>query len=332
MKYRLLTFPQLDDRYFKGLEGQYTFTLEFMLRKVGSTAPLCQVKASHNRLDRRSVNCELELEPGTYEVLPKITAERHDSSETIGQVVKKYADKNPEKLRQIGMQYDAAHAKAGVIDEDDELEKARCIEKKKKQKKRRKQREKKQKDRAARQVLSALGLKPAEDKDDESEDEADKKDKKKEKKWKRKSASIKGMVQSSVEFLKHGDNASQKASSHEDGKDEGSEAGSSGSSTSSASTIDTPASSTKDKKEVEEEEKEEAEKSDSDCDSDDSSSSDSESDGEVDMDQKRPWDPVCVMGLRVYAQDSEVSVNLSEKDKGEDVARGAEPQLAAKPS
>ena len=47
-------------------------------------------------------------------------------------MVKRAADSNPRKLRQIGLQYDLAHAKGGILDEDEALRKKRETEKKKK--------------------------------------------------------------------------------------------------------------------------------------------------------------------------------------------------------
>jgi hypothetical protein len=48
------------------------------------------------------VSCEVELEPGRYEVIPKITATRQGNSKPFEQIVREYADQNPQKLRQIG--------------------------------------------------------------------------------------------------------------------------------------------------------------------------------------------------------------------------------------
>lgn len=86
------------------------------------------------------MSCELHLEPGRYEILPKITATRNKSLPTLDKVVKQFADRNPQKLRQVGMQYDLAHAKGGIIDEDLEVvaqkekERKKAIERKKKEK------------------------------------------------------------------------------------------------------------------------------------------------------------------------------------------------------
>lgn len=110
----LLTWTQLDTRYFRGLEGQYRFSLHFIVRKQGSETGdyLCRVRPVHAGRDR-SVSCEIDLEKGQYEVVPQITAE-HNQKPPVESLVPEYADANPQKLRQVGLQYDLAHAKGGM--------------------------------------------------------------------------------------------------------------------------------------------------------------------------------------------------------------------------
>ena len=88
------------------------------------------------------MSCEVELEPGKYEVLPKITTIRDTDAKMVEDVVRDNAEKNPQKLRQVGMQYDVAHAKGGVPDEDDLLLKRQEELKKKQDEKKRKRKEK----------------------------------------------------------------------------------------------------------------------------------------------------------------------------------------------
>ena len=59
----------------------------------------------------RSVSCEVDLEPGTYEVLPKVTAKKVDRP-PVEHIVSIMAEAKPQKLRQVGLSYDLAHAKA----------------------------------------------------------------------------------------------------------------------------------------------------------------------------------------------------------------------------
>ncbi|KAJ4248090.1 hypothetical protein NW762_012860 [Fusarium torreyae] len=117
----VFVLSQLDDRYFQDLKGQYEFILHFTLRPLGSSTYICQAQSVH-RLDRRSVNCEAMLEAGTYEVVPKIVAERDGHCMPVEKVVRMAARTNPAKLRQVGEQYDFAHAKVGAT-EDQRLSK-----------------------------------------------------------------------------------------------------------------------------------------------------------------------------------------------------------------
>ncbi|CAF3479043.1 unnamed protein product [Fusarium graminearum] len=138
-----IVLSQLDDRYFTDLKGQYEFTLSFLIKSSDGKNTICAVRPVH-QFDRRSINCEVELEPGTYEVIPKIMAERLVWRPRVEKMVKRAADENPKKLRQLGLQYDLAHAKGGILDEDDALRKKREAEKSKKLKVKKQEVKKKQ--------------------------------------------------------------------------------------------------------------------------------------------------------------------------------------------
>ncbi|KAI9867798.1 MAG: hypothetical protein M1813_007620 [Trichoglossum hirsutum] len=113
----IFVLSQLDSRYFVGLEGQYTFELHFILQEeeapIGEHIVRVRGAASGGG---RSVSTEVELKPGRYEILPKILASRDPTEAAVEDVVKKWAEKKPQKLRQIGLNYDLAHAK-GFCDE-----------------------------------------------------------------------------------------------------------------------------------------------------------------------------------------------------------------------
>ncbi|KAF2816818.1 cysteine proteinase [Mytilinidion resinicola] len=111
----VFVLSQLDDRYFRGLEGQYTFELHFLLQEEGAPAGEHLVRARSTWFGTRSVSAEVDLEPGRYEVIPKIAASRDPSKPEVQDIVKKYAEENGQKLRQIGMNYDIANAK-GIIE------------------------------------------------------------------------------------------------------------------------------------------------------------------------------------------------------------------------
>ena len=146
---------QLDDRYFTDLKGQYEFTLNFLVKSSETKKTICAVRPVH-QWDRRSVNCEVELEPGTYEIIPKIMAERSMWRPRVEKMVKRAADQNPKKLRQIGLQYDLAHAKGGIVDEDEALRKKRDAKKKKKIKGKKQEEKNKQMAEAMAQMEQAM--------------------------------------------------------------------------------------------------------------------------------------------------------------------------------
>lgn len=65
---------------------------------------------------RRSVSTDIELEPGTYSVLMKITAKRWDIPDRPmpEQVIRERCIQRHDKLIQIGLAYDLAHAKGQI--------------------------------------------------------------------------------------------------------------------------------------------------------------------------------------------------------------------------
>ncbi|KAI1866672.1 uncharacterized protein JN550_007525 [Neoarthrinium moseri] len=128
----VLVLSQLDDRYYRGLEGQYRFELNFRLHKTGqedyvvrSINPYCQ---------KRSVNVELKLEAGDYTVLLKINATRDMGLLPIEEVVRNYARERRDKLVAVGMSYDLAHSKGKIIESEEERRARKDVEKRKEQK------------------------------------------------------------------------------------------------------------------------------------------------------------------------------------------------------
>lgn len=108
---------KLDDRYFQGLEGQYTFHLHFRLEKEGESDYI--VRSHGNYFMRRSVSTDIELEPGTYSVLMKITAKRWAIPKPE-QVIRERCRQRHDKLIQIGLAYDLAHAKGQIKETEKE--------------------------------------------------------------------------------------------------------------------------------------------------------------------------------------------------------------------
>lgn len=68
----------------------------------------------------RCVSVDLDLEPGTYSVLMKITAKKFDSMATPEQVIRETCRHRQDKLLQIGLAYDLAHAKGQIKETEDE--------------------------------------------------------------------------------------------------------------------------------------------------------------------------------------------------------------------
>ncbi|KAK2055780.1 calpain family cysteine protease [Colletotrichum caudatum] len=357
----VIVLTQLDDRYFHGFEGQYWYELHFVLQKAipeaaGDNAKegektkdapepeqICRVRPVH-KWENRSVSCEVDLEPGIYEVLPKVTATRNhngDAAKPVEEVVKEYAERNPQKLRQVGLQYDIAHAKGGVRDEDGLIEKKKLEAKQKKESKKAKKKKKQRK---------ALGVaaKALEESAKVVSELANEGKKTEEKKTEEKTETKKEASQ---------DNEKEKDGERAEGKD--SDKDSAGSSQKPAATDDKPAGLTgskpgdgpapepKKEDEKKEESKEDApavdegkpaevsvvpapatkdeevpaeapveEEEDSDSDSD--AESTAEDDGEELA--GAPWNAVCVLGLRVYAQDAEVAIKLVKPSDGEEAA------------
>jgi hypothetical protein len=78
------------------------------------------VRSQSSYLISRSVNAEVDLEPGRYHVLMKVTAYRDGDHPSTEEVVSRLAPTRREKLVQMGLSYDLAHAKGMVAETDNE--------------------------------------------------------------------------------------------------------------------------------------------------------------------------------------------------------------------
>ena len=130
----VLKLTQLDERYFKGLQGQYSFRLHFRLHSQDGPSTEDYIVRSHgNYLTDRSVSVELtDMPPGQYAVYVKVVAERNPGSKSVEEVVKRECQERieNEKLAQVGYAYDLAHSKAW-----DHMNKVAKVRRKKEQQK-----------------------------------------------------------------------------------------------------------------------------------------------------------------------------------------------------
>ena len=112
----VLVLSQLDNRYFKGLHGQYLFRLHFRLHERDRPGAEDYIVRSHgNYLMDRSVSIELPcMLPGEYSVFISVVGERDTDAPSIEDVVKRECKRRVEneKLAQVGYAYDLAHSKA----------------------------------------------------------------------------------------------------------------------------------------------------------------------------------------------------------------------------
>lgn len=114
---------KLDNDYFRGLEGQFYFHLQFVVRD-GEGQVMEHARApsrpDEDGIARRSVALETELSAGHYQVLVKITATsdevfRKDPC-SVEDVVKQNI-KSAAKLQQIARNYDVAWQKLEIIED-----------------------------------------------------------------------------------------------------------------------------------------------------------------------------------------------------------------------
>ncbi|KAL7789642.1 hypothetical protein V8C43DRAFT_286055 [Trichoderma afarasin] len=136
----VIVLAQLDDRYFRGLHGQYKFELAFRVHKAGHEDYLVRSQAPYRM--RRSVNVELDLEAGEYDIRVKIDAARLDRILPIETVIRNNAKKRREKLTRIGLAYDLAHSKGKIVESPEEKAARQAHEKRVKDKEQREIKEK----------------------------------------------------------------------------------------------------------------------------------------------------------------------------------------------
>ena len=71
----------------------------------------------------RSVNAEVDLEPGKYSVLMKVVADLYEETPLPIDVIRKSCIEKRDKLLQVGLSYDMAHAKGETKESQEEMKK-----------------------------------------------------------------------------------------------------------------------------------------------------------------------------------------------------------------
>lgn len=302
----VIVLSKLDERYFCDLDGPYKYCLEFIVRASGSEKKVAEARSNKVINDNRSVNCEVHLKPGTYEVVPKVLAQQCGWKHPVEDIIKEYATRNPVKLQQQGIQYDIAHAKVGVLDEDEVHIKKKEEEKAKKKEKKKKEAEKEGENSEMKQAMDKMQAAMAViqsqlEKNEKKKNEDDGKKEETLAKDEKAENEPDAMDKLEAESVAQISPSASEGDKKEEKKEEGS----------------------LEEKEEEEEEKdkqvkggEEKEKEGKSNEEDDDDDDDDEKDDDTDDKEGRlPWNPVCVMGLRVYAEDKQVTIKLVKDEE-----------------
>ncbi|EGX92311.1 calpain-like protein [Cordyceps militaris CM01] len=131
----VIVVSQLDERYFRGLEGQYSFQLSFRVHRAGHAGYIVRSETAHRM--RRSANVELDpLEAGAYEVYVKIKAWRDDDVLPVQATIRRWAKTKRDKVSRIGRAYDLAHSRGQTVETEQEKAAREGYEKRRREKKR----------------------------------------------------------------------------------------------------------------------------------------------------------------------------------------------------
>ena len=131
----VIVLSQLDDKYFDGLQGCYSFDLQFRLEEaMGERDPDEYIVRSNISYGMaRSVSTDIELDAGTYVVLMKITATKRVADASVEDLLAEYTEHRRDKLIQMGLSYDLAHAKGVYVEGKEEKRERRRKEDKRRQ-------------------------------------------------------------------------------------------------------------------------------------------------------------------------------------------------------
>ena len=105
----VVVLAQIDERYFQGLEGIYDYMLSFRIHQKGNPEYLTRCHGSY--YGQRSINTEIDLEAGVYDIRLKITAIRNLNRIQPEESIATHWWSRRDKLLRTGFNYDTAHAR-----------------------------------------------------------------------------------------------------------------------------------------------------------------------------------------------------------------------------
>ncbi|CAD0107402.1 unnamed protein product [Aureobasidium uvarum] len=121
----VIVLAQPDVSYFQGLQGRYTYSLHFRVYGVKDTTKYL-ARSMHvscgNYTNSRSVSVDLDLKAGGYNVLVKIEPTR-THCRTAESVIESEAPYRRQKLLQTGRNFELAHAKGKLREKEVEVRK-----------------------------------------------------------------------------------------------------------------------------------------------------------------------------------------------------------------
>ncbi|TGZ80226.1 cysteine proteinase [Ascodesmis nigricans] len=109
----VIVLSQLDTRYFRGLEGNYYFTLNFRVHKKGEEDYI--IRSLRNVYMSRSVSATLQLEPGVYDIIFSVESLINPAKTNVEEAVSKYKNLARKKFRQVARNADLSFEKAGCL-------------------------------------------------------------------------------------------------------------------------------------------------------------------------------------------------------------------------
>ncbi|KAK5115558.1 hypothetical protein LTR62_001217 [Meristemomyces frigidus] len=114
----VIVLVQPDERYYKGLAGRFGYSFHFQVYKNGSedrciVRTMCESGGVPKVT--RSVSAEMEdADPGTYSVVFKITPTRWGKAQTSEAAINEFALDRKEKLLAVGRKFDYAQSKGNL--------------------------------------------------------------------------------------------------------------------------------------------------------------------------------------------------------------------------